>query len=706
MGPLPESWSSLVNLKELHLLQNQLTGNLPLSWSSLINLQSLDLEGNKLAGILPANYSSLVGLRILILDYNQFTGPLPESWSALVKLEVLLLGQNQLSGSLPVNWSSLVSLWLLDLEQNRLTGSLPESWSSLVNLTQLYLSRNQLTGSLPESWSSLVNLTNFTLYNNQLSGALPESWKSLVNLKVLYLNDNQFTGRLPESWTALFNLKFLSIKNNRIIDIPDLSNLTTLDNLTVGNNSLDFGDIEPNIGGPNLSFTYSPQALVGEPVTLQLKEGEQIRISVNIGGGSNKYQWYKDGTAIPSAVGPGFLMGPVNKLDAGIYTCQITNTVATGLILTSHPYTVIVKAASFFDATLQDLSYEKIRIPNFTPNVFSYNVELPYEYASIPILSATPTNHEATVQILQATSLPGLSHVKVTAEDGSTINTYSVLFSKRDASTDASLRNLFIDGVPLKGFDTRKLIYQVILPCNFTGIPAVTAEINSEYARYNIANPQSLPGTAFVNVVAQDGTTTEVYQISFTKAVCSTIATLSQIIISGSPVIICQEDVFEYVLSGIIDTQISPEANCVLNDGKASYTINIHEEKGAGGWLRHVTFSFHVTAEDGVTRRTYTVNMSFALSGMQNDGLLYQLTVYPNPSDGNFEIRYARDGTQSNEIEIQVMDVTGRILFHSKRIMESCELTAVINMPRCEAGGYIIKLRDRNDFLVRRLIIY
>ncbi len=108
----------------------------------------------------------------------------------------------------------------------------------------------------------------------------------------------------------------------------------------VQNNWLDFGDIEPNIGVPNIEFTYSPQALVGEADTVTKQIGQEFRISVTVGGQSNTYQWYKNGNFITGALGSEFMIQHVTPDDSGNYTCRITNSIATLLTLNSQPITL------------------------------------------------------------------------------------------------------------------------------------------------------------------------------------------------------------------------------------------------------------------------------------------------------------------------------------------------------------------------------
>jgi hypothetical protein len=197
------------------------------------------------------------------------------------------------------------------------------------------------------------NGPNWTKKSNWLTGKV-ETWEGVTveDGKVVGLNladgttSVGVTGSLPAELGGLASLRELYLFNNQISGLPDFSLLTELDDLWVGTNHLDFGDIEPNLGIAHASFTYSPQAAVGVAKTICKTEGDAMRISVTTSGQHNVYQWYHDGELITGESSAVFDIPSVMPADAGVYTCQITNTAATGLILTSEPVTMNVNIGS------------------------------------------------------------------------------------------------------------------------------------------------------------------------------------------------------------------------------------------------------------------------------------------------------------------------------------------------------------------------
>jgi hypothetical protein len=80
------------------------------------------------------------------------------------------------------------------------------------------------------------------------------------------------------------------------------------------------------------------------------------------------------------------------------------------------------------DATLSDLQINGMTIAGFDPATLNYTYTVPAGTTTVPTTTATPNDPEASVQITPATSLPGVTYILVTAEDGITTLTYSVSF--------------------------------------------------------------------------------------------------------------------------------------------------------------------------------------------------------------------------------------------------------------------------------------
>jgi hypothetical protein len=123
--------------------------------------------------------------------------------------------------------------------------------------------------------------------------------------------------------------------------LPDISSLTSLNTLNIHNNLFTFEDIEPNINVSN--FTYSPQDSVGEAQDTTVAEGESLNLVIAVGGTANEYQWFQDDVEIVDSDSSVYVIETIALSDSGVYTCQITNTIATELTLYSRPIDVHVE---------------------------------------------------------------------------------------------------------------------------------------------------------------------------------------------------------------------------------------------------------------------------------------------------------------------------------------------------------------------------
>lgn len=232
----------------------------------------------------------------------------------------------------------------LNLSNNNLSGTIPSTIGNLTNLTQLQLFNNQLSGSIPTQMGNLTNLTSLGLENNSLSGTLPTSISNLTILSSLTLSGNQLTDSVPVVYKNLASLQQFDIRNNRMDVLPDLSTIGALNTLQTEGNRLTFEDIEPNVG--ITTFTYSPQDSVESYASVNAAEGTVLQLTVTVGGINNSYQWKKNGSVIPGATNATLQIDSAKTSDAGTYTCDITNTVATSLTLKRRTTTVTVTGSA------------------------------------------------------------------------------------------------------------------------------------------------------------------------------------------------------------------------------------------------------------------------------------------------------------------------------------------------------------------------
>lgn len=168
------------------------------------------------------------------------------------------------------------------------------------------------------------------------------------------------------------------------------------------------------------------------------------------------------------------------------------------------------------DTRLKDLKVNGITIPGFDVDATIYSFELPVGTTAIPTVTATPAQATASVtSVTPPSDLPGATTVEITAQDGSTTQTYTINFNvATQLSDDASLSSLKVNGESVNGFAADKLEYTVFLDYGTTTIPTVTATPTHLNATADITHATAIPGATTILVTAEDDSE-QVYTINF-----------------------------------------------------------------------------------------------------------------------------------------------------------------------------------------------
>jgi len=107
----------------------------PCIWSGVtclgVNVVQLNIANNNLTGSIPSTIGNLTQLTALFLSNNFLVGSIPPAIGNLTQLEGLWLGNNSLISSIPSEVGSLSLLKYLDLKRNKLSGDIPPSLTNL-----------------------------------------------------------------------------------------------------------------------------------------------------------------------------------------------------------------------------------------------------------------------------------------------------------------------------------------------------------------------------------------------------------------------------------------------------------------------------------------------------------------------------------------------------------------------------------------------
>lgn len=112
------------------------------------------------------------------------------------------------------------------------------------------------------------------------------------------------------------------------------------------------------------------------------------------------------------------------------FSGPVIYTVSKGEQSVTYTVTLTVEASLSNDATLKSLTAGDQEIA-LVEGTYEYSVEFPYATADVPQIAAEVNYPAATVAITQATTLPGTATAVVTAQDGTTIQTYTVNLTRK-----------------------------------------------------------------------------------------------------------------------------------------------------------------------------------------------------------------------------------------------------------------------------------
>nr|XP_027091997.1 probable LRR receptor-like serine/threonine-protein kinase At1g06840 isoform X2 [Coffea arabica] len=284
------------HVRELHLLNLNLSGSLSAEVGRLAYLRIFDVMWNAIGGSIPKEIGNMTKLEMLLLSGNQFTGSLPEEIGYLENLERIQIDQNQISGQLPKSFSNLKAAKHLHLNNNSLSGQIPPELSRVPSLVHLLLDNNNLSGYLPPDFSLLPNLLILQVDNNNFSGtSIPGTYKNLshvlkmsfrncslqgpipdlsnmVNLLYIDFSFNGLSGFMPQS-NVSGNITTIDLSHNDLSGtIPmNLSGLPYLQRLSLANNL--YNGFVPSIIWPNTTMTGN------EALTIDLQNNRFLDVS-------------------------------------------------------------------------------------------------------------------------------------------------------------------------------------------------------------------------------------------------------------------------------------------------------------------------------------------------------------------------------------------------------------------------------------------
>jgi len=122
-----------------------------------------------------------------------------------------------------------------------------------------------------------------------------------------------------------------------------------------------------------------------------------------------------------------------------------------------------------------------------------------------------------------------------------------------------------------------------------------------------------------------------------------------------------------------------------------------------GDWVLEVTDD---AGADGGTFDRFTLELCVQGTILSTDdvlGSISNLSLYPNPSNGEFNLNFDTDG--SNKVKLQLFDVAGRMVQEQDYTTTGARFSERVAFRRVAKGLYLLKIVNGSKVSAKKLII-
>ena len=406
-----------------------------LSGLTSLNLSGdLFIEANRLRALPADIFAGLTALQTLNLTSNELDALDADQFTGLTMLTDLNLQGNNIDTLDAGQFAGLTMLTSLSLQNNPLGALDAGQFTGLTALQRLALRSIQLNELPPTIFAGLSELEILDLASNNLAALNPNQFAGLTRLADLFLNGNALTSLPANIFAGLSELAILQLSNNPLgeLDAGQFNGLTTLDLLNLGRTQL----------------TTLPAGLFDG-----LDELRALSLRFNM---------FTPGTGLPAGIFDDVLdtlggIGTAFEVDDTVrrahFVCSrgdanavvaATDDVDDCLRITSAQLNAFVDTDA--DLTALTISDGDL-VPAFDPAIFDYTVAVANDVAMVTVTptvrqtSATITVNGVAVDSGEASGAITLTSntaadvpVVVTATDGNTVRTYTIMVTPGGAT--------------------------------------------------------------------------------------------------------------------------------------------------------------------------------------------------------------------------------------------------------------------------------
>lgn len=287
--------------------------------------------------------------------------------------------------------------------------------------------------------------------------------------------------------------------------------------------------------------------------------------------------------------------------------------------------------------------------------------------------------------------------ITVKSEDGKSTTTYKIKFV-REASTNAKLANIFVNGNAISNFQPSLYSYTVELPYGTTTAPQVSAEAQEEEQVISITQPTSTTGTATIVVTAADKKTTATYTIQF-KVAMLVDNTLKDIKVNGESVSGFTPNQTSYRVSLPTSTTSLPEVEAISAYPDGEQTIKHTAPSVLDGGVYQISVSTPGNPTPKIYKLTFKLeasDYSLLKSLQMGDNLIpnfdpNQTTYYVNLPVGTTElpkITYEKgESTQTVTVQEGGIDGVSKIIVVAGNGINQTEYKIVVATAKSEISA-------------------
>jgi len=383
----------------------------------------------------------------------------------------------------------------------------------------------------------------------------------------------------------------------------------------------------------------------------------------------------------------------VYSLGEGSNSIPVKVTAQNGTVKT---YTITVFRPASNNADLKSLSVNHGTLtPTFNANTVAYTVTVANSVSSITV-SATMADNTATLEGTGDYSLDvgnNLIEVKVTAQDGKTVKTYTITVF-RAAINNVDLSTLSVNpGTLFPAFNNNITAYIVNVANSVSSITISATALDDaaivEGTGVHLLEPGNNP--IEVKVTNQISGTVKIYTIMVVRA-ASNNALLGSVLVNDQPAVPKREDILTWSVTLNVTTSINIVASTVHH--AATLQENHLGKKTVQMGVN--VFEITVTAESG-NKLNYRLEVIVNdLSNSAFEQTAQPLTVYPNPASGQFVI----SGLEGDGV-LTVLDSAGRQWIRSS-IASSQETISISDLPQ---GIYIVQVIEGTSVRTIKIIV-